>query len=360
MRRRLCRLVPALIVFVIPATVPDALRAQERVTLRADILLYGDNTEFRNPFREGETVFGTALRLYGVAHVADRVDIALGFVGNQHFGSADVLDVARPIVTLTIKGVRSTFSFGTFLPPSTSQMTAPERSSLHGLLPPLQIETRTFTRPHEAGFLWRFNGARLQHEAWLNWQRLNTAAHRERFDTGVTGQLAAGGAFAIPFQFHVVHEGGQLFASGPVRDSAAGALGLGVSGAAGPFENVAIEIFGLASRYVPDRAQPQLTRSGAGFLGRASAERAGWRGHILFWRGDDFVKDEGDPNYQSIRRDGSRYRGVRDYAEAGLTRSFNPAPGVTIAASARLHRTEKHYEYSYRVIGVAALKWKLR
>ena len=29
--------------------------AQEHVVLRTDVLLYGDNTEFRNPFREGET-----------------------------------------------------------------------------------------------------------------------------------------------------------------------------------------------------------------------------------------------------------------------------------------------------------------
>ena len=34
--------------------------AQERVTLRSDVLFYGDNTEFRNPFREGETIFGAA------------------------------------------------------------------------------------------------------------------------------------------------------------------------------------------------------------------------------------------------------------------------------------------------------------
>ena len=85
-------------------------------------------------------------------------------------------------------------------------------------------------------------------------------------------------------------------------------------------------------------------------------ERAGWRGHLIVWRGDDFVKDEGDPNYLSVRRDGSRYRGVRDYSEAGIARTFRPAAGVTLEASARVHRVEGHYEYSYRIIGVTTLK----
>jgi hypothetical protein len=78
------------------------------------------------------------------------------------------------------------------------------------------------------------------------------------------------------------------------------------------------------------------------------------------WRGDDFVKDEGDPNYLSVRRDGSRYRGVRDYAETGITRSFAPASGVRLEASARVHRVERHYEYSYRIIAVTAVKIPLK
>lgn len=33
-----------------------AAGAQEKVTLKSDVLLYGDNTEFRNPYREGATI----------------------------------------------------------------------------------------------------------------------------------------------------------------------------------------------------------------------------------------------------------------------------------------------------------------
>ena len=101
---------------------------------------------------------------------------------------------------------------------------------------------------------------------------------------------------------------------------------------------------------MPDRQQPQRTRDGAAFFGRAAVEWPAWRAHLLMWRGDDFIKDEGDPNYQSIRRDGTRWRGIRDYAETGVTRTFVPARGTVLEASFRYHRIEDHYGYSYRVL----------
>jgi hypothetical protein len=121
-----------------------------------------------------------------------------------------------------------------------------------------------------------------------------------------------------------------------------------------------LEVMGLRSRFVPDREAPERSRNGRAFFGRASAERSAWRGHVLFWRGRRFVAEEGDPNYQSIRRDGTYYRQIRDYAEAGLARLFEPADGVRLEVSARVHRVEKHYGYSYRVVAVTAMRWIVR
>ena len=86
----------------------------------------------------------------------------------------------------------------------------------------------------------------------------------------------------------------------------------------------------------------------------------GWRGHLLFWRGRNFVKDEGDPNYLSLGRDGKRYRGTRDYSEAGLTRRFMLATSAVLDAAFRVHRVEKHYEYSFRIMSVVSGLWKIR
>ena len=330
------------------------------MTLQADALFYGDNTEFRNPFREGETIFGTTVRACAVASVGDRVDLAIGVLANMLFGDDDAFERVRPVVTLTVKGSRSSFVFGTLPARSPDPARGPDQAGPHRLLPVLQRETLALTRPYEAGMQWTFAASALRHDAWINWQRINTAEHRERFDAGIAAEVRAGPRLAIPLQAHVVHEGGQRFAAGAVRDSAAGALGIEASGPPGAFEGATVEVFVLASRYVPDREEPDRTRTGTGFLSRVSFERPGWRAHVLFWRGKDFITDEGDPNYLSIRRDGSYYRGTRDYAEAGVTRAFRPAPAVTLAAAARIHRTERHYEYSYRVLAAANLRLRRR
>ena len=323
-------------------------------------MLYGDNTEFRNPFREGETIFGAAIRPTLEVAVNSRVSVSLGALGNQRFGGDEAFELVRPVVSVTFRGTHSAFLIGTLPVREFAAPEGPDRSGPHGLLPPLQKETLTFERPYEAGLQWTVSTSPWRHSAWINWQRLNTAEHRERFDSGLSAEWTASRWLTLPLQLHVVHEGGQLFASGPVADSLAAAVGGRVLARPWTPGELSIEIYGLASHYVPDREETRRTRNGAGFFGRIAATRYRWRGHLLFWRGDDFLKDEGDPNYLSVRRNGSRYRGVRDYAEAGLARAFVPARGVTFEASARLHRVEDHYEYSYRLLCTTRLEWKLR
>jgi len=342
------------------AGVATGAAAQEHVTIRADVLFYGDNTEFRNPFREGETIFGAAARPSIVFEPSDRVRLMLGAFGNLRFGGDDAFETARPIVTLMIVGARSTFEFGTLAMPRVVNATGPDRGGPHGLLPPLQRETLAFDRPYEAGLAWTLVTARTRHETWINWQRLNTAAHRERFDAGAHGEVRLSRIVTLPFELHIVHEGGQLFASGPVADSAALATGFALEGNVGRLDRARLELLAAGSRFVPDRSTPDRNRKGAAFFGRASAERGPWRGHLIVWRGKDFILDEGDPNYLSLRRDGTRYRGMRDYSEIGLAHTVRPARGITLEASGRLHRTEGRYEYSFRILANAMVAVRLR
>ena len=86
-------------------------RSASRV--QTDLLFYGDNTEFRNPFREGETIFGAALRVAGVVDLNDRVRLSIGAFGNQRFGSDTSFEQVRPVLSLTVRGKRSSFIFGT-------------------------------------------------------------------------------------------------------------------------------------------------------------------------------------------------------------------------------------------------------
>ena len=341
------------------AALPSSALAQEQLAIRSDVLFYGDNTEFHNPFRQGETIFGAAVRATAEVGLSERVTLSVGGFGNQRFGSEDAFEQVRPVLALTVRGRRSSFVFGT-LPPRTSERPpGPDRDGPHELLPPLQRETLAYERPYEAGLAWTFTGSRLRHHFWLEWQRLNTPEHRERFDGGIRTSYRLSNLVTLPVQLHVVHEGGQLFQSGAVADSAAIAAGATIGRTVARYA-ATLELFGLGSRYVPDRSARSLSRDGVAFFGRMAAERAGWRGHVIFWRGRNFIKDEGDPNYASLARSGDRYRGTRDYSEAGLTRRFTLARAAVLDVSGRLHRVEGRYEYSYRVLSVVSAFWKIR
>lgn len=339
------------------ASLPAA--AQEHVSVHSNVLLYGDNTEFRNPFREGETILGGAVRVAADIDSGPRVRLSLGGFFNRRFGSDRAVELARPVVALTVLGDRSTFVFGTFPGPVHAQ-SGPDRMGPHGLLPPLQRETLSFERPYEAGLRWTFRGAALRHEMWLAWQRLNTPEHRERLDAGLESEARLTRTISLPLQIHVVHQGGQRYASGPVADSFAAAGGMNLHGRTASVAKLSLELYALAARYVPDRSRPELSRNGVAFFGRAAAERDGWRAHLIVWRGRNFIKDEGDPNYLSIRRGGARYRGTRDYAEAGLARRFTLAPSTRLEVSGRFHRVENDYEYSYRLVSLVSLGWRVR
>jgi hypothetical protein len=331
--------------------------AQGHVSVATDVVFYGDNTEFHGPFREGETLLGAAGRIAASIAVNDRVNVTLGLFGNHRFGGGG-FDRAVPVAALSVAGRRSSFIFGTLPTVTGPKPVGADRQGPHGLLPPLQRDNLAIERPYEAGLQWTWRASRIRHDAWLNWQRLNTEEHRERFDTGLSGRAVLARAVSAGFQMHVVHEGGQRFASGPVADSAAYAAGLIVEHRLGPFDIVSVEGWGLLGRYVPDRQTPARSMTGEGMLVRLAGERAGWRGHVIVWRGRDFVKDEGDANYLSMRLDGTRYHGTRDYSEVGLARRFRPAPEVVVEASARVHRVEKNFDYSFRIVANANLKWR--
>lgn len=327
--------------------------------LEGSVLFYGDNTEF-STFRDGATLFGAAVRLYGAVRMNDHVTVRLGAAGNHRFGGDESFEFVVPLAALVIKQGVSTFVIGSLDTTNVRVPAGPDRGGPHGLLPPIQQETLSYDRPYEAGLQWRLQTPRVTQETWINWQQVNTPAHRERFDAGTSTDWHATRNIALLLQGHVVHHGGQLFASGPVSDSFAIGPGLALRGSRGRVIRAGVEALAVLSRVVPDRSAPERSRSGIGVFTRAEALSHSWRAHLIVWRGDDYIKEEGDPNYLSLRTDGRLYRGTRDYSEAGLTRWFRPAPRVTLELSARIYRIEPHnYEYSYRVLAVTDFGWRL-
>lgn len=340
------------------AAAPASARAQEPVSITADFLFYGDNTEFANEFRRGETLLGNSGQLVIGADIGDRGRLTGGVFGDRRFGSWEAFNIVRPIFTLDVRAGASRFTFGT-LSLAPQPAFGPDRGGPHGLLPAIQRETLSLTRPYEAGLQWTYRLPRVEHDVWISWQRLNTPAGREILDAGVVGHAALRKNVAVAYQWHIVHHGGQTYHEGPVSDSWVAAPGL-VLTSAGATRKATVEAYGLLSRHVPNREQMSTATTGVALFTRAAVEDGGWRAHLIVWRGNDYIKEEGDPNYGGLLRNGARFRKVRDYAELGLTRISRPLPPLSLEASARLHRVESHYEYSYRILGRVTLRWPVR
>ncbi len=353
-RRLVIAILPlATLTLLVPAA-PSA--AQTPVSLHLDSAFYVDNTEFDGPFRSGETILGACQRLFFDLGVTDRATLRLGVFTTERAGSPTAIDHALPVVALRMGTPRHRVILGTIDSAPYPRPFGPDRTTPHGLLPPLATETFWFLRAYEAGAQWLAHTDTYSHDIWFDYQAMNTPHHREKFDVGGVGRGHVAGPLDFAYQVHVVHRGGQQFDVGPVSDSFAFAPGLVLQAPMGDLRSVSLELYGLASVERPNRAVAPATVKGKAAFVRAAAEVRRWRGHLIAWRGDNFIHEDGDPNYLSLLPDGARFRRVRDYEEIGVARRFTAATVIDVEASLRLHRIESSYTYSYRVLGTVHLK----
>jgi hypothetical protein len=345
-----------------PSASPQAAPAPPtppRFTVRGDALFYANNDEFANPFRSGETFLGASGRLFLDMLVDTHATLRVGAFTNGRFVSQDRLGEMRVLCSFILAKDSQRFVFGTLETVERREGIGPDVTTLHGLLPPIQIETLALTRPYETGLQWTVSGVRASQDVWINWQLLNTREHREKFDAGVVGRLKLGGPVHLGYQWHIAHHGGQQFASGPVSDSYAVAPGLVLAGQAGSF-SPSFELYWVRSSDDPNRSDVGVKRIGnAGFL-RVAVTRSGWRVHGIAWSGSNFIKEEGDLNYQSVGKDGSFVSRQRHYYETGVTRLFLAAKDVFFEGSFRLFRIEDTWSYAYRFLAKVNIEYPLK
>ena len=329
--------------------------------LRVHSTFYGDNTEFSNPYRPGETLLGTNHKIFIDAPIGTYVHLMGGLFVDQHHGGQEFLDRARAIAALRVGNLGHYVQFGTLVSSQLWNQRGPDENTPHGLLPVLQDERMSLARAYEAGMQWKADRARWHQDTWINWQQVNTPMKRERFDSGNVTTVMVVPTLTLSFQSHIFHTGGQLFEDGIVSDSQAFGPGVIVEYPPAKPLRLISEVHGLIGHNVANRLASETRVLGKGVFVREAIVSGPYRAHAIVWHGRDFRKIEGDPNYNALRRDGGYTLEPRNYQELGIARIFTPAETVQVQSSLRVHRIERHIGYSFRIfaivdVGVAVRK----
>jgi hypothetical protein len=322
---------------------------------------YGDNTEFFTPYRVGETIFGAQLHTWLEVRTSRRTRVVAGVFGDVRWGSSDFLDEVKPILGFRYLGATSSAVLGTLI-----------TWRRHGYLDPLEASTLELTRPIEYGIQWIERRRSWDVDVFLDWQALNTPAQREAFNYGWVLRVRPVRQLSVESQLHGLHRGGQLFDAGvPVTNNVASGLGLTLADTLGWLGRSSVQLYRLWSSGNIDPAAPaDRPDRGRGTFVRAAVTPAGVAELFgIWWRGRDFLAQDGDANYGSVGADPAFYRSRRRYVEVGLARRGRLDGDVDLDAEFRLHRIDDEpsiaflgtrWEYSYRLVVRAPFRVDLR
>ncbi|MFL5493850.1 MAG: hypothetical protein ACJ8DC_05615 [Gemmatimonadales bacterium] len=325
-------------------------RAQD-FAWKSGAIFYGDNTEFFNPYRTGQTILGAQLQTYLSAGLGPRTEVIFGAYGNHRSGRSDFLDEVRPLLGFRYRTRTSLGVLGTLV-----------TEDRHGYLEPLEVSTLEFTRPVEYGMQWREDRRQVGGEVFIDWQHLNTRNSREVFDYGLLLHARPTSYLSLEFQGHGLHHGGQLYTAGePVTNNQVAAIGVRLHGGLPVAGASELAVFRLGSHGNIDPFPPAgRPDHGYGTYVRGSVAPRGWAElFTIQWWGRDFLSDEGDNSYGSQGSDPAYYRSSRRYQEYGVARRTTIESAVTLDTEFRFHRFDdlnsialgnSKWEYSYRLV----------
>ena len=329
------------------------------VSWLTDFVFYGDNTEFFNPFRTGETLLGGQFQSAVAFDVSPRIQVLAGGSLDYRSGGERLREL-EPVLSFRYRNDTSTGVVGTLI-----------RSDRHGLIDPLAVSTLEFNRPTEQGLQWIERRIGLDMEMFLNWQALNTTNSREIIDYGITMDARPSDHFSVLFQLHGVHHGGQLYDAGqPVSNNVALGPGVRLGADLGGLGTSSVTLFYLVSMGDIPTLPSAEVEPGHGVFLRGAVHPLPWLElSTVQWWGTDFIAVEGDTNYGSKAIDPEEYRPDRKYTEVGFKGTKALEEGVSLSGEFRLHHVDgargngissSTWEYSYRITADVPLDISIR
>jgi hypothetical protein len=309
--------------------------AGANVEWKNQFTFYGDNTEFFEPFRTGETILGQQGKSFLEAAVGPQGLLRAGIFADFRAVTEPQVST-KPLLSFEYRVGGTRLILGTI-----------DNGIRHGFLEPLAVTTLEFTRPIEYGIQVIQQDDTFRADLFINWHQLNTPVQPETLDYGGTLRRSLDDHLNFEFQFHGYHEGGQLY-SVAFRNNWAPALGFRWKAPAGDWGTLRLAAFGLTSG---DLGSPVVadTRWGqAGYL--RFGVQPHWLPELFFvgWKAKDFYFKEGDFNYSSYDATQSFYRQDRTYIEVGLGGDLPLGGGVVLNSEARVHWIDEFFAVSSR------------
>ncbi len=319
------------------------------VDWKNDFTFYGDNTEFFEPYRTGETILGQQGKSYFEAALGPKALLTAGVFGD--FRSQSDVDPAvdvKPLLSFQFHEGGSKLIMGTLI-----------TKDRHGFLEPLEVTFLEFTRPIEYGLQWIEDDPGFKTDLFLSWHQLNTPTQPEQMDYGGVIKEPISDDFSFEEQFHGFHDGGQLYTTGGIVNNWVPAAGfrLKVPGFLGMTQ---FDAFGIFSGLLFGDSTSGTQYGGGGYLKATVSPDPYLQLFGIGWVANDFYTAEGDANYASYSSmDSTTVDQIhpfvahnRTYFELGAKRIF-PMEGAQFEAEFRVHFIDSYSAYSYR-LAVAA------
>lgn len=251
-----------------------------------------DNT-FTNGLGRDTTLIGNLLNVYVRKRLFASMDLDLGLFANMPFGHDTEVSQVRPIIRLQYQPTEEVSALlGT--------LAGPHRDFHDAVFD----NANRFVRPLEQGAQVLVNSRYYRQDLFINWEQAFRGSATNRYDVGYAGQLRAG-PFRFNGQAHWVHNGQALLKLDRSFNTAENLVT-----AAGPelvlepstyfpalawWNQLSIRATYLTSFNESLGNQPAVR--GRGYELSVWLDLAGWRPSVSFWRGRQFLSQQGDPEY---------------------------------------------------------------
>lgn len=281
-----------------------------------------DNT-FTNGLGRDTTLIGNLINASIYKRLLPTLEAEFGVFANKPFGHDTEVSQVRPIMRLTYEPTEEiTGLVGTLHVP---------HQDFHNAL---FYRGNRFLRPIEQGAQMLVDSTHYRQDLFINWEQAFRGSAPNRFDVGYAGQLKFG-PLRFNGQAHWVRNGQALFKldrSFDTRDNLVVAAGpeLVLEPSryfpALPWWNQLGIRFTYLTSYNHTDAGPEATR-GRGYELQAWLDLAGWRPYLAFWKGRNFISQQGDPEFRAS-----------NFPEIGLSKTVRLGDRASIEFGAQARR----------------------